>query len=68
MMQSNVIEKNRCWGKNYKWNLFYDKQPVPDAQHVTYLEAREKEAELKRKGGYNSLLFAILPNAKVKKR
>lgn len=67
MMQSNVIEKNRCWGKNYKWTLYYDKQPVEGATRLTYLEAREKEDELRRTGKYNFTKFAILPCTKAKR-
>ncbi len=66
MMQSNVIEKNRCWGKNYKWNLCYDKKLVEGATKLTYTEAREKEAELIKTGKYNFAKFAILPCTKAK--
>lgn len=64
MMQSNVIEKKRCWGKNYKWILYYNKEI--QAKGITYTEARELEAQMTKKG-YNRLLFAILPNQKSKR-
>jgi len=65
-MQSNVITRGTGWKKEYKWTLFYDRQPVPEATGIKYQDARDKEAELIRTGKYNRLKFAVLPYKRAK--